>query len=88
MLYGIMAHFDLSARAVRNLALTTNESDKNREKDKYEKGKAGAYEVLNKLEKNAYHRQGQGTLRRDEEHFINMYASMDKAVPLGYGQQK
>jgi methyl-accepting chemotaxis protein len=83
MLYKFMKEFDLSARSLRNLSLTTSESDNQREKGDYEKGKAGVEEVLSKLEASLNTAKGKELFHAMKENYVAMVSVIDKAIPLG-----
>lgn len=79
----ITTGFDLSARAVRNLPLTSDDNVNKREKENYEKGKANVNEALNKLEKLLTTTKGRELFNNLKENYIATAALMDKAVALG-----
>ena len=83
IIYSIMKHFDQSARAVRNIAFTTSESDNNREKEKYEKGKAGVFDILNKLEKMLVTPRGKELFAPMKANAVATFELMDKGIVLG-----
>ena len=83
MLHGIMSNFDLSARAVRNLPLTSDDNINKREKANYEKGKAATIEIFNKFEKTLTTGTGRELFNAMKQNYFATAEFMDKAVELG-----
>lgn len=83
IVYGILGGFDLSARAVRTIPLTTDDTVNVREKEKYEKGKAATIDQLSKLEKTLTTGKGREIFGVMKENYLATAQFMDKAVALG-----
>jgi methyl-accepting chemotaxis protein len=83
LLYDIVKNFDTAAQAVRNLSLTSDDTINKREKEKYDKGKAGVYETFDKLEKLLFTVEGKQFFATMKENFTATANLMDKAVVLG-----
>ena len=83
MVYGIVDNFNLSARAVRNLPITTDDNVNKREKESYEKGKTATAEILIRLEKSLITAKGRELFDAMKQNYLATVQFMDKAVELG-----
>ena len=88
ILYGIMKNFDIGARSVRNIALTSDESVKNKQKENYDKAKAALTELFPKLEKTINSTKGRELFGTMKDNYAATAQFMDKALPLGLANKK
>jgi methyl-accepting chemotaxis protein len=83
MLYGIMKDYDVIARSVRNIALTSDEGVKQRLKDNFAKAKTSLTNTLDKLEKTLTTAKGKETFAGIKANLATVVQLSDKAAALG-----
>jgi len=83
LLYDIMKDYDVIARSARNIALTTDESVKQKQKESFAKAKADLTDTLNKLEKALRTDKAKELFAGVKENLASVVQLSEKAEVLG-----
>jgi methyl-accepting chemotaxis protein len=83
MFYEIMKDYDAIARSARNIALTTDEGDWQKQKENFAKAKTELTDTLNKLEPTMTTDKGKELFRGMKEALTAVVQLSEKAVALG-----
>jgi methyl-accepting chemotaxis protein len=83
LLYNIMRDYDVVARGARNVALTTDEDVKQKQKEGFAKAQADLTDALNKLEKLLQTDRDKELLAGVKENLAAVVQLSEKAVTLG-----
>jgi methyl-accepting chemotaxis protein len=83
MLYDIMKDYDVIARSARNIALTSDESVKQKQKENFAKAKTELMDTLNKLEKALTGDKGEETFAEMKEALATVVQLSEKAATMG-----
>jgi len=83
LLYDIMKDYDVIARSARNIALTTDEGIKQKQKDNFAKAKADLTDTLNKLEKTLHSDKAKELFAGVKENLVTVVQLSEKAEALG-----
>ncbi len=87
-LYGIMKNFDISARSVRNITLSRDDSVNKTQKENYGKGKAALTESFAKLEKTLTTAKGKELFGTMKDSYLATLEFMDKAMALSSADKR
>ncbi|MGA3116917.1 MAG: methyl-accepting chemotaxis protein [Syntrophobacteraceae bacterium] len=83
LLYDIMKDYDVIARSARNIALTTDESVKQKQKESFAKAKADLTDTLNKLEKALRTDKAKELFAGVKENLASVVQLSEKAAAMG-----
>ena len=88
MLYDIMKDYDVIARSVGNIALTSDEGVKQKQKGNFDKAKTELMDTLNKLEKTLTTGKGKELVAGIKENLATVVQLSDKAAALGAANKR
>jgi methyl-accepting chemotaxis protein len=87
MVYDIMKDYDVIARSVRNIALTSDDGVRQKEKGDFDKAKTEVTVTLNKLERTLITNKGKELVAGIKETLVTVMKLSDKAAALGAGNK-